>query len=150
MKYLILSVFISFLLCKPILGFAAEPIAIIVNKSNDTNTLTSEDLARIYKGQKVKWSDGKKMVVINRPVDLEIRRRFYKIILKSKPTKKFFNPGTPVPFKTLRMKSDLATCKFVARIPNAIGYVYLSEVNESIKVLNLDQKQPHDAGYQLH
>lgn len=127
-----------------------EPIAVIVHKSNRADGIQSKKLARIYRGQLNKWANGKKILVINRPLDSKIRALFYKILLGTGPTKRFFKPGTPIPFKMMNLRSDVATRKFVARIPNAVGYIYLSEVDDTVKVLRIDGVTPGKKGYRLN
>jgi phosphate transport system substrate-binding protein len=128
-----------------------DPIAVIVNKANAIDNLKSSQLTQIYTGKSERWSaDGQRIVVLNRPIGTQIRRKFYWIVLKSKPTQKFFKLGSPIPFKRMVVKSDLAMRKFVARIPNAIGYIYLSKVNDTIKVLKIDGLLPGEKGYKLN
>jgi len=127
----------------------AEPITVIVNKSNEIDSIDSSDLSRIYKGQDERWPDGSKIVIINRPIDTEIRRVFYKTVLKTRPTKKFFRMGSPIPFSTTVMKSDLATRIYVSRVPNAIGYIQYSEVDDTIKVLKINDALPTDKDYKI-
>jgi hypothetical protein len=103
----------------------------------------------MYKGQMEYWPDGQKLVVINRPVGLEIRRKFYQVVLEEKPAATFLSPGSPAPFRPMIAESGIAARKFVARIPNAISYIYLSDVDETVKVLKIDDHLPQDAGYQL-
>lgn len=114
----------------------AENIAVIVNQANPLNNLSVSQLARIYKGQQQYWPDGKPIVLVNRPADSNIRKTFYKEVLDSKPTQKFFIPGSPVPLKTIVQESTLATIRFVSNMPEAIGYVYsrkLDKTNKDIK-----------------
>ena len=117
----------------------------IVHHNNSLESLTVVELAAIYKGQKSKWGNGKKIVVTNRPIASSIRARFYKQALRAKPSKKFRLRGSPLPFKTTRVKSDLATRKFVSRVPNAIGYISLSQVDHTVKVLNIAGTAPSPA-----
>ena len=127
----------------------AEPIAIIVHPSNPVDTLSWGELARIYKGRDKKWSTGKPIVATNRPTDTGIRKHFYAHVLKAKPTQQFRPPGTPLPFKTRRLKSGEATRKFVARIPNAIGYIHVSDVDKTVKVLKMGGYRPAETEYEL-
>ena len=127
----------------------AGPIAVIVNKVNDASDLKSSNLARIYKGRMAKWPNGKKIHVIDHSFNSDIRLLFYDIVLDSKPTKKFFKPGSPIPFKKMILVSDLATKKYISRIPNAIGYIRLSEVDDTVKILMIDGKLPTDEGYNI-
>ena len=115
----------------------SESIAVIVNKSNPLVALTESELARIYQGSKVHWKDGSKIVVINRPIKSEIRWKFYNRALQSKPWRKYYNNPTPIPFKTTVVVSDFSTKRFVAYIPNAIGYISAKIVDDTVKVVML-------------
>ncbi len=133
----------------PFFSLWAEPIAIVTNKANDIKDIKSSTLAKIFMGKVGKWPDGQKVFVVDRLSDSEIRFQFYKIVLNSKPTKKFLKPQSPVPFKAMTLKTDVSTRKFVGRIPNAIGYIYLSKVNDRVKVLKVDGKLPDDENYKI-
>ncbi len=133
----------------PFYSLLAEPIAIITNKANSTNDLKSSLLANIYKGRTGKWPDGQKIFVVDRLSDSEIRFQFYKIVLDSKPTKKFLKPKSPITFKPMTLKADKSSRKLISRIPNAIGYIYLSSVNDKVKVLKVNGKLPGDEGYKI-
>ena len=130
-------------------GQQEGPIVVIVNKANSVKSLSKAELARIYQGRKRNWKNGVKIAAINRPVDSAIRRKFYKIVLNSPPTEKFFSSGSPLPFKSMLVKSDSATLKFVKRMANAIGYISLSMVNKSVKVLAIDNIEADDGDYPL-
>ncbi len=133
----------------PFYSLLAEPIAIITNKANSTNDLKSSLLANIYKGRTGKWPDGQKIFVVDRLSDSEIRFQFYKIVLDSKPTKKFLKPKSPITFMPMTLKADKSSRKLISRIPNAIGYIYLSSVNDKVKVLKVNGKLPGDEGYKI-
>ncbi len=141
-----LSIFTWFV---PFFNSWAEPIAVIVNKNNSTNGIKSSLLANMFMGKAGKWPDGQKLFVVDHPSDSEVRFQFYKIVLNSKPTKKFLKPKSPLPFKPMILKTDLSTRIFTTRIPNAIGYIYLSKVNDKVKVLEIDGKIPGDEGYMI-
>ncbi len=128
---------------------AAEPIAIIANTTLQVEGLRSVMLAKIYKGEQDQWPDGKRITVLNRPIESEIRRQFYGTVLKADPTTKFFVPGSPIPVKTMIVQSDLATRKMVASIPTAIGYIPLSSADHTVKILKIDNASPGDATYEL-
>ncbi len=109
--------------------------AIIVNKANAMEALHTAELERIYRGSQERWEDGQKIVVINRPVQTNIRRDFYKFLFRGPPSLKFFKPSSPIPFKTMVIPSDMAVVRFVAHLPNAIGYVTPDQVDDSVKVV---------------
>ena len=128
---------------------AAEPIAIIVNTANMRTTLNKSYLHRIYSGKITQWEDGQKVVALNYPIHAEIRRRFYVLVLEAEPAAKFFIPGSPIPFKLRQMRSDRAVRKMVAGVPGAIGYLPLSAVDDSVKILSIDGMRPSQANYPL-
>lgn len=138
-----------FLFATPVLSSMAESIAIIVNKSNQADNISSVALSNFYKGLIEKGENGQRVIVVNRPKDDKIREKFYKIILRSKATKKFYKTGSPLPFKTLTIESDRAMLRFVSRIPNSIGYMYLSEVDDTVKVLKVNGIAPSLKDYVL-
>lgn len=113
---------------------AAEPIAVIVNKDNNAS-LSSSDVNDIYRGIKESWSDGKKIQVVNYPANSEVRSKFYGQALGTDAADEFFSPGSPVPFKSSIRKSASSVLRFVSRFDDAIGYVSMSEVNDSVKVV---------------
>ena len=127
---LILTILIGF-------NVHSEPIAVIVNKSNPAVGLTETELARIYRGSKVYWKDGSKIIVINRPIDSDIRWRFYNRALHTSPSTKFYHNPTPIPFKPTVVVSDLSTKRFVAYIPSAIGYIFARNIDNSVKVVRI-------------
>jgi phosphate transport system substrate-binding protein len=126
-----------------------DPIVLIVNKNNPVESLTIRDLARFYSGEVTEWPSGESIVAINRPIESDIRRRFYRIVLNAPPTQKFFQPGSPIPFETIRVDSDLAIVRFVARLANSIAYCSLSVVDSSVKVIKIDGKPPQAEDYRL-
>jgi ABC-type phosphate transport system substrate-binding protein len=141
------SIFIFF--AYSVVANAHESIAIIVNKDLNVTGISSSKLARIFKGQIDRWTNGRQINVINRHFSLKIRKQFYKRVLKAKPTQKFVKPGTPLPFKTKIAKSPRSAVTFVNRIPDSISYVYLSEVSPKVKILKVDGKLPKDMGYPI-
>lgn len=129
-----------------------DPIVVIVHSSNKVKDLRKSELARIFKGQDENWPGGRKIVIVNRPYDSKIRIRFYKTVLRAKPTQKFFKPGSPIPIKSMVAISALASRKFVERIPLAITYVYRSQLKlkrGQYKVIKIDGKNPDDPDYPI-
>ncbi|MFQ5444984.1 MAG: substrate-binding domain-containing protein [Nitrospinales bacterium] len=118
-----------------------------MNKKNKINNLSKANLARIYRGAIENWNNGKRILVVNRPFNRQIRAEFYKKILNSKPTKKFFKRGSPIPIKMMIQQSSLATIKFISRIPNALGYIYLSQLTDEVKVLSINNARPENNDY---
>jgi phosphate transport system substrate-binding protein len=131
-------------------GFAAdEPIVVVVNKNNPINSLTMRDLARLYSGEVTEWPTGNSVVIINRPFDSDSRTKFYHLVLNAKPTQKYFQTGSPIPFETIRVESEGAVTRFVSRLPWAVAYCYLSAADASVKIIKIDGRSPTDHEYPL-
>ena len=144
MKWKIILLGIVLSLIAPALTWA-EGIAVIVNETNGTSDMTIKDLSRIYSARTTEWSNGRPIVAVNRDARSDVRKDFYKKVLRSKPTQRFFLPGSPIPFRTIVQKSANGATRFVASEKNAIGYVHLTELTgneEGIKVLKINGVMP--------
>jgi len=118
----------------PSLGHA-ESLAVIVNTSNPLHQLTQSTVAGMYRGEELHWAHGGRVKLVNREIASVPRERFYRLVLNAKPDQKFYRPGTPVAIQSLIQRSDKAVLRFVAAIQGAIGYIRLSNVNESVKIV---------------
>lgn len=134
----------------PLMSEQEGAIVVVVNKDNPIEALTLSQLARIYSGEVTEWPDGKPITAINRPIDSEVRRRFYHIVLHAKPTQKFFQTGSPIPFETIRVDSEASIARFVSQDTGAIGYCYARCANASVRVLRIGGRSPEDDDYALH
>jgi len=129
-------------------------IAIVVNKENITDEISFEHLVNIFKQEKQFWKDGKKIYVIMQEVgsfEKEIiLEKIYKMNdqeLKKFWLSKIFKGDISSFPKTL--SSSESVKRFVSQVPNAIGFIDTSLVDESIKVLRVDGKLPEDKDYIL-
>jgi ABC-type phosphate transport system substrate-binding protein len=127
----------------------SNPIVVIAHKSNTTDNMTHAQLKWIYSGRKNRWADGQKILVIDRPVQSDIRSFFYRVILGVKAGHEYRAAGTPTSLKFTKRKSDRSVKRFVSRMPNAIGYIYKSDVDDSVKVLAVDELTSDDKHYLL-
>jgi ABC-type phosphate transport system substrate-binding protein len=116
-----------------------EVLAVIVNKANPVSTLLQNELRPLFQTTKKAWSSGEDAVPINLPEDSELRNEFDKAILGLDPervarywTDRKVRGGARPP---IRVPTTVAVLKAVAAKPGAIGYVKLSEVNNSVKVV---------------
>jgi ABC-type phosphate transport system substrate-binding protein len=130
----------------------AEPLAIVVNKSNPLSEVSLSDLRKIYRGQRGRWSNGRRVTIVMRDAgtpergailrslygldERDYRRDFLQSI--------FSGEANDAP-KMLATPNGVL--RFVFNVPGAIGYVRASEVDDSVKVLRVDGRLPGDAGY---
>lgn len=118
----------------PALGHA-DSLAVIVNKANPLRALNQATVAAMYRGEELHWPHGGRIKLVNREIRSPLRKRFYQEVLNAKPAQKFYRQGTPITVPSLIQRSDEAVLRFVAAIPGAIGYIQLSNINDSVKVV---------------
>lgn len=116
---------------------ALDGIAIIVSPDNDIKDLSTEDIAKIYKGEITNWKDvgGKdaEIVVIGREAGSGTRDGF-ESITKTENSCKYR--------QELTSTGDVITT--VAGNPDAIGYASLASVNKNVKTLKVNGVSPSE------
>lgn len=116
---------------------ALDGIAIIVSPDNDVKDLSTEDIAKIYKGEITNWKDvgGKdaEIVVIGREAGSGTRDGF-ESITKTEISCKYR--------QELTSTGDVITT--VAGNPDAIGYASLASVNKNVKTLKVNGVNPSE------
>lgn len=131
-----------------------QEVAIIVNKANATSRVSFQDLAMILKQQKQHWENGEKIYLVMqesgsfaKELALEkIYRMREDDLKKFWLTQMFRGEITSFP-KTLG--SDEAIKRFVSQVPNSVGFIDVSFIDESVKVLRVEGKFPGEKGYLL-
>jgi ABC-type phosphate transport system substrate-binding protein len=139
------SLLLTLLVAAPALtwssGSAAggDVLAVIVNKANPVSTLEKNELRPIFQTTKKTWSSGEDAVPINLPEDSPLRKDFDQAVLGLDPervarywTDRKVRGGARPP---VRVPTTGAVLKGVAAKAGAIGYVRLSEVNGTVKVV---------------
>ena len=135
-------------------GASGERFAVIVNPSTSASDVSLKQLRRIFLGEQQFWAGGSKVVpligapgtsgraVVLRDIyrmdELEFRRYWI--------TKTFRADVTTGP--KIVSSSALAK-KLTGIIPGAVSVIPASEVDESVKVLNVDRRSPEDSEYPL-
>ncbi len=119
----------------------AESLAVIVNNNNPVTSLTKTNIAAMYRGEELHWSDGGRIKLVNREIASPVRGVFYEKVLNAKSNQQFFRQGTPVAVQSLIQRSEEAVIRFVSAIEGAIGYVSLSKVNDNVKVVFILQEE---------
>ena len=113
----------------------AESLAVVVNAKNSLSSLSLIDLGSMYRGEELHWPRGGRIKLVNRETASPERAQFYRKVLNAKPDQRFYVLNTPIAVQSLIRRSDEAVLRFVTAIEGAIGYVRLSQVNQSVKVL---------------
>lgn len=121
----------------PIPGHA-QRLLIIASPLVSVNRISMKELADIYIMKKQEWSDGIKIVPVNREVTSREREAFSKEVFHLSPQQTAdywnrlrFQGKLPPSVQT----SDQAVLNFVRTIPGAIGYVSAHALPKDVKVL---------------
>ena len=133
-----LCVLVCLLFCT---NAAFAEIVIIVNKNN-TNSIDSKSLKRIFLAKEKRFADGLEARPINQASSQSIRREFDdKYINRTSAQVKaywaklvFTGKGTP----PLDLQSDAAVISTVETDQSAIGYIDSASVTAQVRVINLN------------
>ena len=113
------------------------PVTLIVHPSR-AGKLTAAEVRAIYLKQKRFWSSGAAIVPINREAGSVARELFSQRLFGQDSRRaaaywnqRYFEAGE---FPPATLASDEAVLRFVAGNPNAIGYVTLDDVGDSVSV----------------
>jgi ABC-type phosphate transport system substrate-binding protein len=119
-------------------GAAVADIAVVVNPAN-TNTVSADDLNRLFLGRASSFADGSKATPLNMAEGKPARDEFdTKVLNRSAAQLKaywsklvFTGKGTP----PKELADDAAVKAAVAADSSAIGYISSSSVDSSVKVV---------------
>ena len=117
---------------------SSDEILIIANPSTPVTALSSDELAKIYLLKTVSWTDGTRIVPVNRESASDTRARFNSSILKEDNAElsAYWNQmhfkGKVPP---VIQESDQAMVAFVQKVPGAIGYVFASSSPSNVKII---------------
>lgn len=137
MKKLLNSLALFLMLVAANLAFAE--VAVIVHPSQSVNSLTEDDVARLFLGKAKSFPGGAQAVPINQNEGSASRDKFNEAVCKKNASQYkaywsqlvFTGKGTP----PKDGGDDAAVKALIAANPNMIGYVDSSVVDASVKVV---------------
>jgi ABC-type phosphate transport system substrate-binding protein len=138
----------------PVLVRAGDDLAVIANKSNPTDNLTKAQLKKLVMGEQAAWPSGKKVSVVLRSPGQSERT----IVLRSVcgMSESEFNEhlmqanfGGETGGGPKSLSSGVAVRQLVMSIPGAIGFIRMSEVDATVKVISVDGVAAGQPGYKV-
>jgi ABC-type phosphate transport system substrate-binding protein len=123
---------------------AAEDIVAVVSTKSEVTTLTSTELADIFLGKQTRFPNGIPALPIDQAEGDEVRDEFYKRFAGRSPAQlkaywsKLIFTGKGQPPREASTVEKLR--KAVAGHPRAIGYMWRSEVDPSVRIVELQDK----------
>jgi ABC-type phosphate transport system substrate-binding protein len=117
-----------------------DAIAVIVNKANPITSIAVGDLRPIFQTAKTSWGNSAgDAMPINLPEDNPLRQEFDQVVLGLDPDRiarywqdRKIRGGARAP---TRVSSTSAVLKVVSSKEGAVGYVKVSEVSATVKVV---------------
>lgn len=133
----------------------SEPLVIVMNRSNPVEKLSFAELRSIFLGNRGYWPNGRRITLVMRdPGELERKVILREVCgMNESQFKTHFIHGLYtgeilVSPKTLSTPAGVR--KFIFNVPGAIGYLRQSDVDDSVKVVRIDELMPADKRYKLH
>jgi ABC-type phosphate transport system substrate-binding protein len=131
-----------------------EPLVIVVNRSNPVNELSFDELRRIFLGNRSHWPNGRRITLVMRePGEPERRTVLHDVCgMNEDQFKNHFVHGLftgEILVSPKILASPVGVRKFIFNVPGAIGYLRVADVDDSVKVVRIDELLPDDKAYKL-
>jgi ABC-type phosphate transport system substrate-binding protein len=126
----------------------AHHTAVVVNKDNAVDNVTSVHLSKIVRGEVKKWPDGRNIVLVlhnDSAGETETLERLNK--MTAAEWRAFVDAHRD---SILFVATDADVLKIVQSQPGAIGMIDVHSVDNSINVVHVDGKLPMEFGYLPH
>jgi ABC-type phosphate transport system substrate-binding protein len=126
----------------------AHHTAVVVNKDNAVENVTSAHLSKIIRGEVKKWPDGKNIVLILHRESAGEAETLERLNKMSDGEWKSFLAVHRDSF--LFVDTDADVLKAVQTEPGAVGLIEVHSIDNSINVVKVDGKLPMESGYLPH
>lgn len=131
-----------------------EPLVIVVNRSNPVSDLSFDELRRIFLGNRSHWPNGRRITLVMRePGEPERRTVLHEICgMNEDQFKNHFVHGLftgEILVSPKILSSPVGVRKFIFNVPGAIGYLRVGDIDDTVKVVRIDELLPDDKGYKL-
>jgi ABC-type phosphate transport system substrate-binding protein len=132
----------------------ADDLAIVVHRANPVDAVTVSELRRIFMLDTQTWPSGRKITVVLREKGQPERAEAIRLIcgLSAPEYERHVLYQTfqgSVSIGPRSIQSASAMLRFIFNTPGAIGYVRVDEVDDAVKVLQIDGRLPGEARYPL-
>lgn len=126
----------------------AHHMAVVVNKENIAQNLTSTHLAKIFRGEVKKWPDGRSVVLVLHSSSSGELGTLEHLTRMSEANVRAMLAAEQNSIRTVG--SDAEVIDAVASTPGAIGFVEEHSITDRVTVVKVDGKLPMEAGYLPH
>jgi ABC-type phosphate transport system substrate-binding protein len=126
----------------------AHHMAVVVNKDNVVQNVSSAHLAKLVKGEVKKWPDGKSVVLILHNSSSGETATLQHLSKMSESDVKALLAAHKDAIQTVESDADVIDA--VASTPGAIGFVEERSITDRVVVVRVDGRLPMEAGYLPH
>jgi ABC-type phosphate transport system substrate-binding protein len=126
----------------------AHHMAVVVNKDNAVDNVTSAHLAKLLRAEIKKWPDGKNVVLVLHKESEGETETLERLNKMSDAEWKAFLVAHKDSIQFV--DSDAEVLKLVQAEPGAIGLIDVRSIDNSINVVHVDGKLPMEFGYLPH
>ena len=126
----------------------AHHMAVVVNKGNPIQNVTSAHLAKIFRGEVKKWPDGRNLVLVLHSSSAGETATLHHLSKMSEADVKALLASHKDSIRTVGTDADVIDA--VATTPGAIGFVEERSITDRVGVIKVDGKLPMEAGYLPH
>jgi len=126
----------------------AHHTAVVVNKENAVENVTSAHLSKVIRGEIKKWPDGKNIVLV-----------LHKESAGESETLERLNKMSATEWRAFLVAhkdsivfvdTDADVLKTVQAEPGAIGFIEVHSIDNTVNVVHVDGKLPMELGYLPH
>jgi ABC-type phosphate transport system substrate-binding protein len=126
----------------------AHHTAVVVNKDNTVDNVTSVHLVKIIRGEVKKWPDGKNIVLVLHRESSSEDETLERLNKMSATEWKAFEAAHKDSF--VFVDTDADVLKEVQADPGAMGLIEAHSIDNSVNVVHVDGKLPMEMGYLPH
>jgi phosphate transport system substrate-binding protein len=123
-------------------------MAVVVNKDNAVQNVTSAHLAKILRGEVKKWPDGRNVVLVLHNSSAGEMTTLQHLSKMSEADVKALLAAHNDAIQTVASDADVIDA--VASTSGAIGFVEEHSITDRVGVIRVDGKLPMESGYLPH
>jgi ABC-type phosphate transport system substrate-binding protein len=131
-----------------------QDLAIIVNQSNPVDNLSLQELRTVFLGERSHWPNGRRITLVMMEPGFAERKAVLRGVyhMNESDFSRHFMQGLftgEVFVSPKTLAGPVGVRKFVFNVPGAIGYVRVTDVDDTVKVIRIDGHLPDDKDYSL-
>src|SRR5215831_1189899 len=126
----------------------AHHTAVVVNRQNTVENLTSAQLTKIILGEVRKWPDGTNIILVLHKDSIGEREALQRLSKMSPSEWRTFVAAHRE--SIMFLDTDAEVLKAVQAEPGALGLVEVHSIDGSVSVIHVDARLPMELGYLPH